>query len=192
MQWRTFPSVSVHRPIKITKDRLSQLPSGPWSDKNTVLVVSCPTVFTVQRTSLLLFTHQIQAWGQRKRQMTGASGPQGHHVLAINSARSKRFVIPPSSETIVRKLFKDWLLVTWTSKFSCFVHNHDFVFRKSLVSHCFYIVRIPCPVIIWSPGHFVLWSAKKCATLVRCVRDYCQETESQQKELPFVPMPVSC
>ena len=45
---------------------------------------------------------------------------------------------------------------------SCFVHNNRFFFSSaSLVSCCFGIMRPPCPVTFWSPGHFVLLGAQK-------------------------------
>ena len=80
MQWCTFPSVSGHRPIKIPKEQMFKQPSvGPI--KNTILVVSCPIIFTMLWTSLLLFSYQIQALDQCKTDMlTSASGLQGHHV----------------------------------------------------------------------------------------------------------------
>ena len=55
-----FPSVSGHRPIKIPEDWLFQTQSGPWSDWGTVLVVSCPIVFTMPRTSWLLFATKFK------------------------------------------------------------------------------------------------------------------------------------
>ena len=45
MQWCTFPSVSSCRPIRIQADQLFQSPSGPWSDWNTILCVSCAVFF---------------------------------------------------------------------------------------------------------------------------------------------------
>ena len=141
MQWRTFPSVSVHRPIKITKDRLSQLPSGPWSDKNTVLVVSCPTVFMVLQTTLLLYPNKIQASVQHKRQTCwpvhlNCRGTMFFDwskwpcVVHGQSAWSFFFVgsivelkVNSWSEATLQQVFQDWVSVMWTSTF---VHNRRF------------------------------------------------------------------
>ena len=35
------------------------------------------------------------------------------------------------------------------------------LFSACLVSYCFCIIGTPCPIKIWSPGHFVLSGAKK-------------------------------
>ena len=45
--------------------------------------------------------------------------------------------------------------------FACFVHNHRILFSANLVSYCFGIIRTPCPIKVWSPGHFVLEGAQK-------------------------------
>ena len=97
--WCTFVLVSGHRPIKIPKNWLFQLSSGPWSDWSTVPVVSCPIVFMVQRTNLLLFPNKSSASVQCKRQtvrLTSASRPQRHLVLAevaMYSAQSKYMML---------------------------------------------------------------------------------------------------
>ena len=60
--------VSGHRLITIPTDRLFKPPSEPWSHQNTTVVVSCPIVLMMPRTSLLLFSDQIQASSQYKTQ----------------------------------------------------------------------------------------------------------------------------
>ena len=70
------------------------------------------------------------------------------------------------SETTLQQLFQDWLLVVWTSNFSCFVHNHGICF-----------LQVWCPAVFASSGHRVRLKfglqdtlsckvIKKCATLL--------------------------
>ena len=59
---------NTHGPIEIPNDICSNPRQDLGLIEITVLVVSCPIALTMPRTSLLLFTHQIQASGQRKTQ----------------------------------------------------------------------------------------------------------------------------
>ena len=153
--------------LKIPKDSLSQAPLGPWSDLNTVLVVSGPVVFMVPRTSLLLFPNKIQASVQCRRQtfwpahldcrgtMFGwRKWPRSKHIILfpyrLYSLNKSKFMI----EATLWQLFQDWLSVMWTSVF-LFYSQPWILFSAILVSYCFCIIRTLSPIKIWSLGHFV-------------------------------------
>ena len=140
MRWCAFPSVSSHSLLKIPKDRLFQPHSGPWSSQNAVLAVSCPIVFMVLQTSLLLFSNKIQASVQCNV-LTSASGPQRHHVLAEVSQwqvkAHKMHDLKPFYGSCSRTDCQ------WCEhQHFLFVHNHGF---------CFLQVR--CPTVFASSGH---------------------------------------
>ena len=83
-----FPRSPVIEWLKFQKTSCSNPHRDLGQIKVTVLVVFCPFFeffFRVPRTSLLLFSHQIQASGLLKTYvLTSAPAPQGHHVLAEN------------------------------------------------------------------------------------------------------------
>ena len=112
----------------------------------------CPIVFMIPQTSLLLFSHHIQASGQCKHVcvdkciQTACVGWSKRPC--IHSARSKcnmlyRLWNWNKSNFMIRNLYNSLAAVPGVIfsdvnfAFSCFVHNHRILFSANLVSYCF-------------------------------------------------------
>ena len=125
----------------------------------------------IPRTGFLLFSHRIPAYsGQRKRQRccqvhpdrwSRSKRPRTEHSQSVGcfvgfiSESKVRFMIRNHSTAVPGLTVSD---VNFD------ISTTDFVFCKSGVL-LFCIIRTPCPIKFWSPGHFVLIGAKKlCKT----------------------------
>ena len=170
--WCTFPSVSGHRPISIPTDRLFQPPSGPWSDWNNSCggLVSHCFYDVADRPSIVSPPNSSLRSAQKTEVLTTASEPVGHDVWAEVSSPVWCTVkgillcrLYGCTESKIRDQKPLYSGCSRTSSQWCELQrfNDGVLFSVSLASYRFYIIRTPCLAKFWSPGHFVLASAKK-------------------------------
>ena len=145
-------------------------------------MVSCPTVFIMPCTDLLIISIISQPNSSHRSTHVNKCIPDCRGTMfwlksgAMHSAQSTctllgRLYSWTDSKFRIRthfygSLYQDWLSVMWTSTFSCFVDNHGFCFlRKSW-----------CPNDLTSSGQHVLLKSglqdslsykllKRCVTL---------------------------
>ena len=112
---------------------------------------------------------------QNTDMLTRASGLKGHHYLAevsdhVNTVHGQSAScfepkVTSWSETTLRQLFQDGCEL----QLFMFCSQPWILFSANLVLYCFCIIRTPCPLKNWSPGHFVLSEAPKNVQHCTCI-----------------------